>query len=97
MRERIELSLPFILVVVILLDFNALLSDTKKKEEPILHECWDYRYRLKEDGTAMITAYLTTRSGRSFPPSLTGMRLRASATAPFSGNFITDVKIPNRA
>ena len=30
MRERIERSLPFILVVVVLLISNALLSDTKK-------------------------------------------------------------------
>ena len=49
MKERIERSIPFILAVVVLLISNALLSDTKKEEEPILHECGDYRYMLKEE------------------------------------------------
>lgn len=95
MRERIERSLPFILVVVILLISNALLSDTKKKEEPILHECGDYRYRLKEDGTAMITAYLNDEKWPFIPAELDGHAVTGIGDRAFSGNFITDVKIPN--
>ena len=95
MRERIERSLPFILVVVVLLISNALLSDTKKKEEPILHECGDYRYRLKEDGTAMITAYLNDEKWPFIPAELDGHAVTGIGDRAFSGNFITDVKIPN--
>lgn len=95
MRERIERSLPFILVVVVLLISNALLSDTKKEEEPILHECGDYRYRLKEDGTAMITAYLNDEKWPFIPAELDGHAVTGIGDRAFSGNFITDVKIPN--
>ena len=95
MRERIERSLPFILVVVVLRISNALLSDTKKKEEPILHECGDYRYRLKEDGTAMITAYLNDEKWPFIPAELDGHAVTGIGDRAFSGNFITDVKIPN--
>lgn len=95
MKERIERSIPFILVVVVLLISNALLSDTKKKEEPILHECGDYRYRLKEDGTAMITAYLNDEKWPFIPAELDGHAVTGIGDRAFSGNFITDVKIPN--
>jgi hypothetical protein len=92
--KNIKKTISLILTVFLLISIFTIIPITANAEEEIF-TCGDWKYVLKEDGTAEINNYVGSESVITIPSELDNKLVTSIGALGFSGSEITNVNIPS--